>query len=69
MGSLCSEVFDSVEDINNAFCFHPLNSCTQGTESSSPTDTSTEEREKLVEGECGSIIMVPPFLSLIMNLS
>ena len=42
VGSLCSQVFDSVEDINYALCLHPLNGCTQSTEGTGSTDSSTE---------------------------
>ena len=51
MWSLCPEVFDGVEDIDNAFCLHPLYGCTQGTESTSSTYSSTEgdgEGERVV---------------------
>ena len=39
--SLCSEVFDCVEHINQSLTLHPLNGCTQGTECSSAANTST----------------------------
>ena len=49
VGTLCSQVFDSVEDIYNTFSLHPLNNCTQGTEGTSPTNAALKERGR--EGE------------------
>ena len=45
VGSLRSQMFDSVEDINYALCLHSLNSCTQSAEGTSSTNSSTEVKE------------------------
>lgn len=41
VGSLQSEALDCLEDVQDALCLHPLQDCTQCTESPCPASTST----------------------------
>ena len=45
--SLCTEMFDRVEDIHQSFCLYSFNGCAQSTEGTSAANTSTKETRKV----------------------